>query len=317
MGDLEGHLAALIPWLTKVKQVVVVDSQSTDGTIDYLYEHLCHSNLVIIDHPPGLYASWNAALEQVDSKYVYFATVGDTLPFESLVGLYEIAINHAADVVISPPKIQTPDGTGHPRRWPIHRYCEALGSLEPYVLPAIERFIWNVHAMPGTLIGSSSSNLYRTAVLQSTPFPCDYGHAGDSAWAISRPWRERWVVAPAVESVFVKHEASGRQRWGAVLSRPKLYHLAVDSFWRYSSEVSLGEPGYPLLQELSLLLDMYVKKGELAEEWETITARALPWFLNSRALALRRQRKQLQRQLYLLAEDLCERVVGSKEEGVL
>ncbi|WP_158279928.1 glycosyltransferase family 2 protein [Coraliomargarita sinensis] len=313
MGHLKAHLNALLPWLSEVKQVVVVDSESTDGTVEYFHEHLSHPNLVFIEHPPGLYESWNAAIQRVEANYLHFATVGDVMPFESLVELYQIAVNEDADVVLSPPEIVMPDGQRNFAGWPIHRYCEALSSNEPYVLPSVERFIWNVHALPGTLIGSSSSNLYRTSVLKSEPFPCEYGHAGDSAWAIARPHTERWVVAPAVESIFIKHASSGRQRWGSVLSRPKLYQLAVDAFRTLSRSTKADEPGYSLLGELHLLLEMYVQKGQLVEEWNSVREGAIPWFLQPRAIGLRRKRKQLDLKLRCLADDLCARVVGSEK----
>ncbi len=69
MPHIRDHVEALNQWIGRVKEVVVVDSQSVDGTVDYIREHLLHSNLVIVDHPPGLYESWNAGISKIQSEY--------------------------------------------------------------------------------------------------------------------------------------------------------------------------------------------------------------------------------------------------------
>jgi len=315
MGGLDRHVETLLPWYGSVRQVVIVDSKSTDGSVEYLSEHLKHPNIKFIEHPPGLYASWNAAVSHADSTYVSFSTIGDTLPFESLRELYRIAESYEADVVISPPEILSSSGDRHQAVWPIHRFCQRLGSKEPYALSPLERVVWNTSALPGTLLGSSSSNLYKTSLLKETPFPCDYGHAGDSAWAVARPWTDRWVVAPSVKTCFIKHEASGRQRWGTVLSRPKLYRLAFESYKVFADSISDEHPNRALLGDVRSLLEQYIVKGELVAKWNEARSAALPWFLNPRALALRRLRKQLDLNMRKLSRDLCAKVTGSNNGG--
>ncbi|MDG1302301.1 MAG: glycosyltransferase, partial [Opitutae bacterium] len=103
MPELKAHIDSLNGWLHRVRQVVVVDSESTDGTAEYLREHLKHDCVEFLNHPPGLYQSWNAAIKLVLSEYTYIATVNDFMPFETLAQLYSEANRLAADVVVSAP----------------------------------------------------------------------------------------------------------------------------------------------------------------------------------------------------------------------
>src|SRR5579871_4067780 len=88
---LPDHVAGLREWLAEAEQVVVVDSESTDGTVEYLREHLQHPRLTFTSHPPGLYASWNHGIAQIQSRYVYLATAGDTITRKGLGRLVETA----------------------------------------------------------------------------------------------------------------------------------------------------------------------------------------------------------------------------------
>jgi glycosyltransferase involved in cell wall biosynthesis len=59
LAYLPAHLQGVLAWVEMVEQIVVVDSNSTDGTVEYIRENLTHPNLHIFSCPPGLYASWN------------------------------------------------------------------------------------------------------------------------------------------------------------------------------------------------------------------------------------------------------------------
>src|ERR1035437_2645280 len=79
MKYLLGHLENLSTWIDLAEQVVVVDSFSKDGTVDYLKKHLRHPQIKFIDHPPGLYASWNFGISHIASEFCYISTVGDSI----------------------------------------------------------------------------------------------------------------------------------------------------------------------------------------------------------------------------------------------
>ena len=65
------HMEKSMEWLSKVAEIVVVDSHSEDDTIDIIREHAGHLNLRIITHPKGLYESWNKGVEEAKETFVY------------------------------------------------------------------------------------------------------------------------------------------------------------------------------------------------------------------------------------------------------
>ena len=105
-------------------EVIVVDSQSTDGTLEYLKKNLHHPRVKFLDHPPGLYESWNYGLEQINAPFTYISTVGDTMPAETLRGLVEIAQQIEADAVISAPDFVDEKGQPITKLWPIQLFLD-------------------------------------------------------------------------------------------------------------------------------------------------------------------------------------------------
>jgi hypothetical protein len=70
---------------------------------------------------------------------------------------------------------------------PSNRLAEAFesGGLGDRLLNRAESISMLCGFLPHGLLGSSASNLYRTSLLQSHPFPSDFGHCGDTAWGIT------------------------------------------------------------------------------------------------------------------------------------
>src|SRR6185437_6009820 len=79
MAYLPAHLADMAEWLDLAAEVVVVDSDSRDGTLDFIKSNLHHPGLRLLSHPPGLYESWNHGLQNLTVKHAYISTVGDTI----------------------------------------------------------------------------------------------------------------------------------------------------------------------------------------------------------------------------------------------
>src|SRR4051812_15134731 len=88
---LPAHLDGLRSWLDQAEEVVVVDSFSTDGTVEYLRENLAHPHVTYLTHPPGLYASWNHGISRIRSRYVFIATSGDWITLPGLEQLLRAA----------------------------------------------------------------------------------------------------------------------------------------------------------------------------------------------------------------------------------
>lgn len=201
---LERHLDAVGNWLQCAARVIAIDSESTDGTFEVLRTRLSGVGAAIISHPPGLYPSWNAATAVATTPWIYFSTVGDTIDPAGLTDLLSVAEQLHADVVVSPPRMMQQDGeTPADARWPIHYFCEALGSdAAPRILSKLETVIGLCSYGSGSILGSSAANIYRTDFLREHPFPVDFGHAGDTAWAVQNCARLRLAIFPRAVSIF-------------------------------------------------------------------------------------------------------------------
>jgi hypothetical protein len=210
LGLLRRQLASLQAVLGIAEEVVVVDGESDDGSLEFLRANLRHPSLRVESRPRGLYQGWNYGVSLLRSRYLHIATAGDAITVEGLRHLYEVAERYEADVVLSPPKFVREDGTALPRkRWSLHELIEALQPEGPIVLGAGLVFITSVcHGMAG-MMGSSASNLYRTSALQERPFPTDYGHVGDTAWGLAAAFALRFAVTPTKCAEFVIHGGGG------------------------------------------------------------------------------------------------------------
>jgi glycosyltransferase involved in cell wall biosynthesis len=196
-------------WLDQVEEVVVVDSFSKDGTLELLQAGLPHPNLRILDHPPGLYQSWNYGIAQLKSEYCYVSTVGDAITREGLSHLAEVIARLRCDVVISKPRFI--DFNGQPlaaAEWPIDDMTTTLRLEEPIALSGLGLFLFTLVNYRNAILGSSASNLYRTRCLQENPFPVDYGTAGDGGWGLEHCLRIRLAVTPRVFSTLREHPKS-------------------------------------------------------------------------------------------------------------
>ena len=294
MPYIQEHVRALNEWIDRVEQVVVVDSESTDGTLEYIRAHLRHPNVTYLNHPPGLYQSWNAAIRAVDAKYTYMATVNDRMPFETLARLYEEAERYKADVVVSAPELTSEADKVLDQDWPIHEFIDQYVTTSVYELSAIERLVFSCLHLPGTLIGSSASNLYRTESLQSEPFSAEYGHAGDSAWALARPFKERWLICREGRSCFWIHGQSNSTSTSTAgrASRSKLYRLASEQLMLLRDQVA-GSDTEILDLCLSQLVVIWREKEAVMVDYQKLKASWLPWYLIPRGWTLRRKKNQI------------------------
>lgn len=303
MPYIQKHITALNEWIGRVQEVVVVDSESTDGTIEYIKAHLSHINVVYLDHPPGLYESWNAAIQQVSSQYTYIATINDNMPFETLLSLYKAAENYGADVVLSEPTIFSPRGSRKPKQWPIHRFVQSHELAEPYVISPLELLVWNSIGLPGTLIGSSASNLYRTSALHEQPFPYDYGHAGDSAWALLSMISKKWVFVPFGRSTFLHHGGECRNKLGRSL-RKKLHLLASLQAEHISEKLVDDADAAEVFSALTKLSICREQREELVLEYNKYRSGRFPWFLLPRVWMLRARKQRSNREIDLHIDSL-------------
>ncbi len=236
---LQRHLTSVIQGAGQVQEIVVVDSGSSDGTLELARKILDPHGAEFLNHPPGLYASWNAGIAAAGATWCYISTVEDPISTGGFEHLLEVGEKHQADLVVSPPEMRNEDGTRPVAdRMPSHHLAEAItgAGLLDKLLSKTEAIALLCGLMPHGLLGSSAGNLYRTAFLQSRPFPSHVGHCGDTAWgAMAAPWANV-AFTPRVCSQFYCQTRHGEMPREAQLAQYQtLSNLALDSLKNASS----------------------------------------------------------------------------------
>ena len=290
---LEAHVNALNQWIDLASEVIVIDSESTDGTVEYLKGHLKHPSIKFLDHPVGLYESWNFAIAQVSSDFTYIATVGDRITKQNIIRLCHEAQSNDVDVVISPPTLVSENGRRTEANWPINQYLAQTTQADCHKIPPGEVLLWNVICLPGTLIGSSASNLYKTKTLASSPFPTNCGHAGDSAWAISNSINLSWHIIPDLNSEFITHGNSKKSRSPKSRNRESLYNLAAFSLDNLQFNIQ-ENPNIEVLKEFVRKLQ---EKDTIITYFNQLRKKTRAWFLTPQGWSLRTAKKRNSKQL--------------------
>jgi glycosyltransferase involved in cell wall biosynthesis len=193
------HLHSMQAWLDVVHEVIVVDSRSTDGTLEAIRQELRHPNLRIIERDRGLYQSWNEGIAATTGDWVYISTAGDTITREHLLHLRDLGERLAADVVVSPPYFVHEDG--RPRV-----LLESFGQGAPLAIQPEATQILAFQFCPQAILGSSAADLYRGNHLRARPFPTEYGVVGDTAWIMRYGHETRLALTPTQGSAFCIHE---------------------------------------------------------------------------------------------------------------
>lgn len=301
MPYLPRHVEGLQPWLDLATEVLVVDSHSTDGTVDFLRANLTHPALRFTSHPPGLYASWNHGIAQISSKYVYIATTGDTITRAGVGQLVEAAESLACDVVISRPTFCDVSGLTQPHApWPADDVVATLDVKQPYRLRQIEAVIFAAAHASNALTGSCASDLFRTEIFQRHPFPTDFGTSGDAAWGWMHAAEVTWGVVPGKFSTFTLHptNASAAEKQSHLTARraDAVLRAAMNS-WRHSGVITDQTLPRVLWEELVTWLTSYF---DAKEAFDQNRRGSLPWVLNPRAWKNRMQRERAARTLHSL-----------------
>jgi len=291
MHLLEDHLTALRPWLHRVQEVVVIDSQSSDGTPEYLHKNLDGPSVRCLSHPPGLYESWNYGLRHIRAPWTYIATVGDNMPEATITTLLAVGQENHSDLVISPPTLVSANGKQLNKQWPLHKYIEWKGTSSPGQINGLELFLWNVLSVPGSLLGSSASNIYRTEYMQAHPFPAGYRHACDTAWAIRNSFEARWAIAPGLHSEFLVHPAAPRTPEPVRrLNHERLHELARDVFGAVLDDCCPEKRRYAEL--LKRYWDESLKALQAGRTYTGMRDQGFPWFLRPATWRERSRRNQ-------------------------
>jgi glycosyltransferase involved in cell wall biosynthesis len=207
---LQAHVESMRPWLEMADEIIVVDSHSTDGTVDYLRSQLSSFPLQIHLHPKGLYQSWNHGISLAKGTWLYISTIGDSITREHLAHQLDLAEKCTADLVISVPDwIDEAGAATRTVPWAVSDIVERLTLSCPCILTGAATFFFAVlHTYSSAISGSVASDIFRTEHLQKFPFPTEYGMSGDGAWGLKHAYETRCVVTPRRGSTFRIHAKS-------------------------------------------------------------------------------------------------------------
>ena len=306
---MEAHVHSMLPWLGRVDEIIVVDSNSTDGTLEILTSRISHANLRIHQRPRGLYQAWNYGIEQIQSKYTYISTVGDSITAAGIDQLLKVAEMHGADVVLSSPEFINEDGSRSlaPPSFPIENLLKKRGTREPRLLQSMECFELIVSNFPNAILGSSASNLYKTEGIKNSPFPTSYGTSGDGAWGMAHGLNHRIAVTPECFSRFRVHEKSYSKSEYAVDDLP---NQLADIFeqgcreWISSNEEMVSKEEQLIMESV---LDELRKSLLVQRELEEIRRQSWPWIFNPRAWSARARRSKIRQRIKMLTNSLIVR----------
>jgi hypothetical protein len=305
---LPAHLASMRSWLDLADEVIAVDSHSEDGTPEMIRERLKHPNLRVLDHPRGLYQSWNSGIRQTTGRWIYISTIGDTIKRAQLEHMLAAGESLGSDVVASPPAFVFDDHiTIDPPVWPIRHILDFHGIDKPTELSPAAAFVHAVRHIPSSILGSSASDIYRGDHLRARPFPLDYGVAGDTGWAIQHGLDTRFCFTNRVGSVFRFHSD--------IYTRP-------EDGWVKRSIHSLRNLGMRVLKEnlesgksaeILGLLEDFEKSAETLrdaqKQWgvsRRSSAIGIPWYLRPAAVHARCRRNDCRREHHGMAQRLEE-----------
>lgn len=201
------HVASMAKWAALADEIVVVDSRSTDGTLDIIRAGLRHPNLRIIERDRGLYDSWNEGIAATTGEWVYVSTVGDLISEEHLRRLISEGARADADVVVSPQRFVAEDGApyqgGDFANAEIHDILAGQGVV--VLNPAAVCYFAFRRVKPNALLGSWASDLFRGDFLRARPLPTAYGTHGDTAWTLRHSSEMKLCLVPVAGADFCIH----------------------------------------------------------------------------------------------------------------
>lgn len=289
-GMMREHIASMQSWLQLASEVIVVDSDSDDGTPDLIRHELKHSNLQILSHPKGLYQSWNFAIARTTGDWIYISTAGDSITRPQLEHLLDAGNSLGADVVCSPPSFVAMDGAATAALgWPIERILSDFQISTPTLISPLAAFYYAVVCVPCAILGSSASNIYRGDHLRARPFPTDYAMVGDTAWSLKYALDAKYCFTARIDSTFRVHAKEYSPPDFDTMSRlnKSLLALARHTYGSHSGQTGHRQEVELFIQHLYDLEDAQIRyrsarKGGL-----------LPWFLKMEAWSTRTLRNKL------------------------
>jgi glycosyltransferase involved in cell wall biosynthesis len=313
MNYLPGHVQNLSTWVDLAEQIVVVDSFSTDGAVDYLKKKLRHPQIRFVEHPPGLYASWNYGVSHITSEFCYISTVGDSMTRAGIDHLVATASRLNCDVLVSRPNFVNESGQpcGGPK-WPMDDVIERLELHEPVRLHSAIIVATALAHTGGAITGSCASDLFRTAMLQKYPFPLDFGTAGDGAWSLQNAGRVNWAATPEKVTAFRRHPTAASAvevKAGETSNQFAQMARKAVSKWLASNS---GDVSAEVREDIKRLLPLSIAYDNSRRRYNSQRKGKWTWILNPSAWMNRSKRNQLKSQVDGLTQKIYVQSHGAR-----
>ncbi len=305
MDKLPDHLARHRDVFLHCAEIVHCDSHSSDETKSFFAGALsAHPGFLELDHPPGLYASWNHGLSHCTQPFTYISTVGDEISLESLTRMVRLAQGTESDLVFTPPTfINEQQEIVGDLLWPIHKMIANHAIRHEGPVSSAMVFAEAVLHAPDGILGSAASCLFRTGFLQSRPYPTKYYGASDSVWALENLLDARCAIIPTSISKFLLHSKSYESN-STINTR---IALLIRQFIRTKLQDLLDAPNDAsvLSRELVQQLQDYneVRLSEARWQCEVVSHRRRAprsWYFSPSAWSARYRRNQLRQHASLL-----------------
>jgi len=309
MRYLPAHLANLAAWIDLAEQVVVVDSDSTDGTVEFLKKNLRHPRVCFATHPPGLYASWNHGIRQLTTEFCYLSTVGDSVSRAGLEHLVSTAAELRCDVLVSRPDFLNEAGEPVPGPdWPMAEMVRRLNLAAPVRLPAAIVLATALTHTGGAITGSCASDVFRTAILQQAPVPLDFGTAGDGAWCLQQAARLQWAATPAKVTTFRCHPptaSAGEVKTAATAEQLALMARQAVLEWLAADPHT---PSTAMRAHFRQLMELLTEHAAVSRRYNSLRKTKWPWFMNRAAWQARSRRDQIKPKLARVIDNIYQSV---------
>ena len=178
---LEPRLKSIINQSFDEWHVVVVDTASTDGTLEMIRDLIPESKRTIWSSGPGLYQAWNLCVSYAAGELIHFATSDDCEHpnfYEKLIGIYR---DTNCDIVHS--QWAMIDEMGHTVPTPVQPMVRVFGCVpgRVYRKDPIANFLANL--LVSTTVGASNAALLKRDLFRRVGgFPTSYGAIGDRGW---------------------------------------------------------------------------------------------------------------------------------------
>ena len=100
-NGIERTLTSVVSQTFENRQHIVVDGQSTDGTVEFLREHRSKFDALLSEPDCGIYDAMNKGLRLAAGDWLVFMNAGDAFASVDSLALATVAISSDADVVYS------------------------------------------------------------------------------------------------------------------------------------------------------------------------------------------------------------------------